>query len=403
MTTLTLPTAAVAPSGTLKDRSFYRPELDILRFSAFLLVFLCHINPGDASVEHFLGRGIIAHLIRGAFIGGAYGVDLFFCLSSYLITTLLMKEYQLTKTIDVKSFYLRRILRIWPLYFTFLLCIVPVIGMILPSQRLPLPFLAAFALLSGNWACAAWGFPFSAASILWSVSIEEQFYLTWPLVMKRWLHRLPGICCGLILLAFMARGILVLLGASRDSIFCNTLARLDPIAAGALIGYFLKGQTPTFSFRIRVPLILAGLLGIATCGAFGSGSGALALLTYPAATLASVLLIVGTLGIDLSSLPGLSRRLLVYLGRISYGLYIFHCISLAITRTLLPLHHPSLAQTMILVMVTFLLTVVLASLSYRFLEAPFLKLKNRFAYVTSNPGLDLSPGLVVGPHLDPRP
>jgi peptidoglycan/LPS O-acetylase OafA/YrhL len=265
-----------------------------------------------------------------------------------------------------------------------LLCIMPLIGKILPSQRLPLPFLAAFALLSGNWACAAWGFPFSAASILWSVSIEEQFYLTWPLVMKRWLHRLPGICCGLILLAFMTRGVLVVLGASRDSIYCNTLARLDPIAAGALIGYFLKGQTPNFSFRIRVPLILLGLLGIATCGAFGSGSGAPAILTYPAATLSSVLLIVGTIGIDLSPLPGLFRRLLVYLGRISYGLYVFHGISLAIARAILPLHHASFAQAMIQVMLAFLFTAVLASLSYRFLEAPFLKLKDRFAYVTSN-------------------
>jgi peptidoglycan/LPS O-acetylase OafA/YrhL len=384
MSTQVLPVAAGAPSGRVKDRSFYRPELDILRFSAFLLVFLSHINPGDASVEHLLGHGIIAQTIRGAFLGGVYGVDLFFCLSSYLITTLLLKEHGLTKNIDIRSFYLRRILRIWPLYFTFLLCIVPVIGAVLPGQHLPMPFLTAFVFLSGNWACAAWGFPISGASILWSVSIEEQFYLTWPLIMKRWLHRLPGICWSLILLAFMARGILVLLGASRDSIFCNTLSRLDPIAAGALLGFYFKGQTPNFRLRIRIPLILLGLSGVVACGAFGSGAGALALLTYPAATLASVLLLVGTLGIDLSWLPGLSRRLLVYLGRISFGLYVFHAVSIAIAKTLLPLHHPSLARTMMQVVFGFLFTAVLASLSYRFLESPFLKLKDRFAYVTSN-------------------
>jgi peptidoglycan/LPS O-acetylase OafA/YrhL len=259
------------------------------------------------------------------------------------------------------------------------------LGLLFPTQRLPLPYLSAFTLLSGNWACAAWGFPQSAAGILWSVSIEEQFYLAWPLIMKHWIRRLPTIGAGLIVLAFLARGLLVYFGSSRDSIFCNTLARLDPIAAGALIPYFLKGQIPRLSPGVRGALLVLGLLGIVICGGCGAGSGALAFVTYPAATLASVSLLVGTLGCDLSSTPAWFRRPLVYLGRISYGLYVFHGLSFAVILTIIPLHHPSLAQFLMQIGTILLLTVLLASLSYRFLESPFLRLKDRFAYVKSAP------------------
>src|ERR1035437_8467192 len=209
------------PVIPISNRAFYRPELDVLRFGAFLLVFLCHISPSQSSAIHSQG---LRALLK-AFAGGAYGVDLFFCLSSYLITTLLFKEFNQSAMIDVRSFYIRRILRIWPLYFTFLLCIVPIIGSVVPSVRMAVRYLVPFIALAGNWACAAWGFPISGASILWSVSIEEQFYLSWPLVMKRYLPKLGVICASLICVSILCRFLLVYLGANRDAIFCNKLAR----------------------------------------------------------------------------------------------------------------------------------------------------------------------------------
>src|SRR5689334_20593410 len=90
----------------LKQNSFYLPELDTLRFFAFGAVFVNHIALD-------LGTNSIF-----AYVGG-HGVDLFFALSAYLITELILREKERFKRLDVKAFYVRRILRIWPLYFTF--------------------------------------------------------------------------------------------------------------------------------------------------------------------------------------------------------------------------------------------------------------------------------------------
>jgi peptidoglycan/LPS O-acetylase OafA/YrhL len=361
---------------------FYRPELDVLRLGAFLLVFVCLAMPTDvAHYERLFKSHIAAELLAGVFNGGVYGVDLFFCLSSYLITTLLIKEHGLTGTIDVRSFYVRRILRIWPLYFTVLLCVGPLVSIFLPDQHLPWRYLAPFILLSGNWATGLWGFPTSYVSILWSVSIEEQFYLTWPQVMRRWLHHLPKIAWALIAMAFVTRAALVHFGASRDAIFCNTVARLDPIAAGALIGFALKGRVVVLRSSARALLMLLGILGIALCGAFGSGAGPVCLLTYPAATLASVLLLLASIGIDLSSIPTFVTRPLVHLGRISYGLYVFHGLSLAITEAVF--HAILRSSHGLQVPCALALTILCATMSYRFLESPFLRLKRRFTHIDS--------------------
>ena len=384
----------MATAYSLRPRklTFYRPELDVLRFFAFFLVFLTHAMPSTARLERIGGHNLLLRISDGLFRGGVYGVDLFFCLSSFLITTLLLKEAQQTGTIDIRAFYLRRILRIWPLYFIFLLCIGPIIGLFLPSQRLPAGFLLSFLLLSGNWSCAIYGFPMSAVSILWSVSIEEQFYLTWPLIMRRWLKKLPVICVSLLVFSSICRCVFVWLGFSRDFLFCNTLSRLDPIAAGALIAMLLGGTMPIMKPQGRIALIFAGLLAIVVCGAYGSGSGPGCLWTYPLATAASVALLIGATGSDLSGVPSAIRRTLVFAGQISYGLYVFHGVSLEVSRSLFTSHSAGAVRFLAETVVAFLLTVLLSSVSYRVIEEPFLRLKQRFTHVSSQ---SLSPAASV--------
>ena len=113
---------ARSPAGAAAPARYYRPELDILRFFAFMLVFVSHTTPTDSEYWANLPIfGPLATLFNAAALGGAFGVDLFFALSSFLITTLLLKEREAEGRIDVGAFYLRRLLRIWPLYFAFLL------------------------------------------------------------------------------------------------------------------------------------------------------------------------------------------------------------------------------------------------------------------------------------------
>src|ERR1700730_1499163 len=99
-----------------RDKFFYLPELDGLRFFVFLWVFICHCGVSIMPMLPVAGAPL-AQTILGM---GSYGVDLFFTLSAYLITTLLSREIARTETIDIPAFYLRRVLRIWPLYFGFL-------------------------------------------------------------------------------------------------------------------------------------------------------------------------------------------------------------------------------------------------------------------------------------------
>src|SRR5262249_37135014 len=162
---------------------FYRPELDCLRFFAFFGVFVFHSFPPDSAyyaVRRIPGGMLLASISRA----GSFGVDLFFLLSAYLITQLLLKEKVEAGGVHLKSFYIRRILRIWPLYF---LGIGIAVGLsyVDHTQKFPLTYVAAFFLLCGNWLTSLVGFPGSVMNPLWSVSFEEQFYLVWPSVVAR--------------------------------------------------------------------------------------------------------------------------------------------------------------------------------------------------------------------------
>lgn len=158
---------------------FYEPELDVLRFCAFVGVFCFHAIPSDYS-------GLVSRF--GAFIPGlllairsslSFGVCMFFLLSSYLITKLLIIERESTGSIHLRAFYLRRILRIWPLYLLFLTAMwilsrFHIFYPIEPGRMLALLFFA------GNIYCGLFGFTYNPILPLWTISIEEQFYIAWP-------------------------------------------------------------------------------------------------------------------------------------------------------------------------------------------------------------------------------
>jgi peptidoglycan/LPS O-acetylase OafA/YrhL len=360
---------------------YYRPELDVLRFFAFVMVFLSHVVPGD---EAFFGQLHVpraaADLIIGMAAGGAFGVDLFFALSSFLITTLLLRERSECGAIDVPSFYVRRILRIWPLYFVFLFIAIPLLRYAMPDEHMPVKYIVAFALLSGNWACAAWGYPHSVASPLWSVSIEEQFYLSWPLIMRRWIRHLTAAAFVLLALAFIVRVCLVYNGAEHPQIWCNTLARLDPIAWGALLAVFVERREVVLPPWKRSALLLSGVAVLTAAGLFGDFVGTRALIMYPAVAVACTALILGALNLPVAGRPAV--RGLVYLGRISYGLYVFHSIFIRMF-DVTSAHDPGTrgARTAL----ALLSTVATAAVSYHLLETPFLRLKQAFTQVQSRP------------------
>jgi peptidoglycan/LPS O-acetylase OafA/YrhL len=383
------PEKSVAPSSIVKR--FYRPELDSLRFFAFLAVFLFHMTPRDPTAYahySFVPRALVPWIcgIAGA---GAFGVDLFFALSAYLITGLLLRERAVRGHIDVKAFYARRILRIWPLYFLFV-AIAAAIPIWDHTQKLPWPYLAGYLLLAGNWVYAFKGLPASVAIPLWSISIEEQFYLLWPPILRRITRRkLVYAVIALLLLANLARIALVAAHASGAAVEYNTFARIDPIAFGILIACIFGDRSPRFSPGIRFGLFLAALCTLAAIGTYGhlNAPQSLApvmgtLIGRPLVALASGALLVTFIGAA-GQARILTSRGLVYLGKISYGLYVYHMAGVLIAEHIL--RHSSTGGHRGAAPLGFLLTIAFSAISYRWFESPFLRLKDRFAIIRSRP------------------
>ena len=144
----------------------------MLRLFAFLAVFLRHaFQKTPAYYFSETHRTLSGRAVSILGWSGGYGVDLFFVLSAFLITQLLTREQEVTGTLDVGRFYIRRILRIWPLYFAYLL-VIAVIGISIAQFHTAAKCLFLFALLSGNIANALWGWtPTFIASHLWSIMV----------------------------------------------------------------------------------------------------------------------------------------------------------------------------------------------------------------------------------------
>jgi peptidoglycan/LPS O-acetylase OafA/YrhL len=389
--------AAVSPRNVTVEAQpgFYRPELDVVRFFAFLAVFVyhtlyfgtgstpnTHIPPWFAATQASIARA------------GAYGVDLFFVLSAYLITALLIREKAQRGRLDIKAFYLRRILRIWPLYYLFVgsCALLPALS----PGGFPAHYLVPFLLLVGNWSAVVFGPPFTAALPLWSVSVEEQFYLSWPpLVAKLSARGLALAAALMIVIANLARiGVLQLHELhwiDRPSwtewaswtVWANTLTRLDPIAAGILLAVWLRGSAPDLGTSRRLMLVGGGVLCLAAIGHWATtwGEGLPwvgTLVSYPLVAIAATAIVLGCLGMRVR-LPALQ-----YLGKISYGMYVYHlmCVWAAdhALRELSGVLHSVLREILALSM-----TIGVAAASYVSIEKRFLELKRRFTHVASRP------------------
>ncbi len=447
--------------------SFYHPELDGLRFFAFFLVFLHHALPHDPAFYTKMGAApILASALAALGATGAFGVNLFFLLSSYLITELLIRERARFGHVDLKSFYIRRILRIWPLYFAFL-SFAWVMQWYVPGQHIGWRAGLAFTLLSGNWWLVFVGFPSSVIFPLWSVSIEEQFYIFWPATMRKLSQRGLLIAAAVMLaVANLTRWYLASLHTWESKIWANTFVQLDAIALGIFLAVLLAGRAPRLAPLHRVALFTGGFTCLALAANYFQIKGdpltmSRVLVGYPIMAFGTVALFLATLrdqalsgahlpqsadvggphppavgecgvavlgegecenpreggphppavgecGIAVAveckiartaHLPqsadvGLVNRRwriwelspLVYLGRVSYGLYVFHVLGLMISDYTIHHQDSSLGRYFLRDSVAFAITVALSAISYRWLETPFLRLKQRFTHVLSRPG-----------------
>ncbi|MGA2351001.1 MAG: acyltransferase [Terracidiphilus sp.] len=371
---------------------FYRPELDFVRFLAFLFVFVHHTLPhvSDHRIDSFLnGFAPIFYASVGAC---RFGLSLFFTLSAFLICELLLRERDSTGKIEIKQFYIRRILRIWPLYYLAL-----ALGLIVaflpggtPSSAVGIGW---FAIFMGAWHSAIYDLPQNPINPLWSISVEEQFYLFAPWTIKYFNRKSLYVFCGLLILGSNVS--LYYLGkvlAAETRIWFNSIVQFECFAAGILLSLLLHGRTPKLAFWQRLTLIaIAWSCWFFACYGLhyqfylpSDNPGSWALIGgYALGALGSVLLLFAFLGVS----PKLLPRWTIYLGRISFGLYVYHELAVYMLTRLL-FGHPAAVNSPIFLFKGVLslgLTVLMAAISYRYFETPFLKMKKRHAVIDSQP------------------
>lgn len=336
------------------------PQLDGIRGIAILLVIF-H-NESTKYPLLYMDR---------IFANGWMGVDLFFVLSGFLITGILLDSKQFAGYF--RNFYARRCLRIWPLYYASLLLMFVVVPFLMPNER------EAIFSRSSPW----WSFPLYVQNFLvplpegakgllgvtWSLAIEEQFYLVWPLVVRFFSSIfIRRLALAVVLLSPPLRLVLFAYGVN---LYSNTFARLDGLMAGALLAVVVRSR----EFVPRKYLGAAwGLLLIGWPLAFVTEALQERWIVYSMSAAASAALVYVALYSNRRWVQAaLTNRFLVYTGTISYGLYLLHKIPFNLGETVGLTTHPAIAAPLLLAS-----CYGIAALSWRFLERPFLRLKRYF-------------------------
>lgn len=364
---------------------FYLPELDGLRFIAFLLVFIHNANP----------------ILQGTFLEkfseySWFGVDLFFCLSGFLITKLLVTEHEQTGRINIRNFYNRRALRILPLYFFYIILgaiiIAPVEG-----QNVNLPWhLVSLSTFTFNFVYfALLPSPILIFIHLWSISYEEQFYAVIPWIVRKvsnsnqcakhiWIVILFGI--GTVL-----RALFIYFNANPAVIYILPITHFDSMLGGIALGLGFFGQSLSrihgLIFWVISTVCIVAVFLLPNNNVTGWGL----MLTYLLVGIAMTLIVFL---ITKEGNPIMSKvfgnNTFKYLGKISYGLYIYHfgtaALAWQISLSLLNIPSSLIPSYWILVLtIQLILSILFSILSYRFVELRFLKLKKRFSVVASHP------------------
>ena len=359
----------------------YYPELDGLRFIAFLLVFI-HNAPYDTSNE-------IWKLIRER---SWIGVDLFFCISGFLITRLLIDEYEKYKTINIRNFYIRRILRIWPLYF-FIVFIAAIYT--IANRGLNISIIGqiiGLVTFTNNFFTSVLNFTIIAFSLhLWTISYEQQFYLIVPHLVQK----LLGLACkkqillgGVVFLTgSLVRIIFIFFNFSAFSIYELPFTHFEAMLGGIIIGVGFRNP---YQNQKRQKLLLLGIASLLFTFVLPSKdiTGWHLMLMYPLTGIGVTLIIYSIIHFNNKLLISLlGNKLIVYFGKISYGLYIYHIASMYLaTYILIFLQSITLGNEIRpqnIFGLAFILTISMSAFSYRFIEMPFLKHKKRFTLISS--------------------
>ena len=373
----------------MEKKKVYFPNLDGWRFVAFLGVFYHHSFQTQNTI---ILDDPIYRALKSTTSNGELGVDFFFVLSGFLIIYLLITEKQLTGKIDLRNFYIRRVLRIFPLYY---LCVFFgfVIFPLLKSFLGAVPDESAnpilYSVFLGNLDIVSnAAMPDSGVlGILWSVAIEEQFYLVVPLLLMVIPTKYyPSLFVVVIVISFVMRGLNI------DNYFYikfHTFSSIGNLAVGGLAANYSATRPDFIRFfaELRPVFILALYVFTIVLLVFRAEIFAVSALKVFEAIIFSLafgMIILEQNNSRRSLFKMSNNRLFTRLGRYTYGLYCLHLLAALIVLTIgskLGIN-TQLWQVVIIEMpLMLIISIALAFLSYEFYEKRFLKLKDRFSVI----------------------
>lgn len=363
----------------MSKAKFYFPNLNGLRFIAALMVIFHHIEQYKKiyNISNYWNTMPFIQLF------GKLGVDLFFVLSGFLITYIMLFEERQNKKILIWDFYKRRILRIWPLYFL----IVLLAFFVLPNSSL---FsiqnqgnfvlkdhfnsnLILYIFFLPNLALSLYG-PIPFAAQAWSIGTEEQFYLIWPLLLSRIRNNRLILMLFIVFIYWIISAYLNIFNQNISNQwdvfrqYWNTF-KINCMAIGAFfsIVYFKKLKILKYFLNNFIFFIaLISCIFLIYKGTY-----------LPFINVEVYSFLFGLIILNLAGNERLKNvlefKFLNYLGKISYGLYMFHAIAIVITINML--QHFHIQSYWLISPISISLTIVIASISYKYIESYFLKIK----------------------------
>lgn len=388
------PTSAFA---SVKKEKVFFPNLDGLRFFSFFAVFLYHTyltffnNVKETSPGTF-------KFVSFFFQNGNMGVNFFFVLSGFLITFLLIKEKEFKGTIHVGNFYIRRILRIWPLFYMCVFIgfvVFPIIKQMSGGTPNEIAQPIYYLVFANNFDFMhTWPVKPDATilSVLWSVAVEEQFYLTWPVILSLVPYRYYRLVfLAIMTLSLVFRSFHTGLDDHDFGIrYFHTFSLIGDMAFGGLLAYYCSHNTAFKRFvtnmnRLQISMIYLGALAVTLFRhQLFDMSPATVVIERLVISFFFGMIIVEQCYAERSFFKMGNFKLISKLGIYTYGLYCLHLLGFVAADIALNkagLNKTSVGVAAAACVLALVLAVIISLASYHLYEKWFLKLKDKFAFI----------------------